>query len=393
MSNEIEIALKSIEEKVDSSVKSINAQCEDSGKATAESRAEMKSLLTDWNDIQKEFKAMKGEVEDLQQKGVNHQSAPEVKTAGQMFTESAAFKSFRDGGSTRARVEMKNTIVNDANDTSRHDQLPGLVPGAFRQLSILPTVSRGTTGSNQVSFSRELSFTNNAAGTAEGATKPESVLTFEEVTKLVKTIPHFLKASKQALDDSSFLASYIDRRMSHGVNQKVESQLVNGDGTGQNLDGWLATGNNVLTAEENTVDIYGLANKMKAEITAADYMADFYYMNPLDWSALETTRRGSGDASFVGASGAITYVNNGLTPLLWGLPVVTSNTIPAGTIICKSLDADMFLDRQSTVVEMFEQDGDNVQTNLVTIRGEARVIELNFVPAAIRVGIIANITA
>ena len=32
---------------------------------------------------------------------------------------------------------------------------------------------------------------------------------------------------------------------------------------------------------------------------------------------------------------------------------------------------------------MFEQDGDNVTTNLVTIRAEARVAELVFTPAAI----------
>lgn len=393
MSNEIETALSSMETKLDAAIKSVNDQCEDSGKATIEARAEVKSLLTDWNDIQKEFKAMKGEVEDLQQKGVNHQSAPEVKTAGQLFMESDSFASFKSGGVQKARIEVKNTIVNSGNETSRHDQLAGVIPGAFRQLSILPTVASGTTGSNVVFFSRELSFTNAAAGTAEGSSKPESTLTFEEVSETVKTVAHFLKASKQALDDSSFLASYIDRRMSHGVNQKIESQVVNGDGTGQNLSGWLASGNSTVTSPLLTTDIYGLANKMKSEVIAADYMPDFFYMNPVDWSTLETTRRGSGDAAFVAASGAVTYVNNGLTPLLWGLPVVTSNTVPSGTIICKSLDADMFLDRQSTVIEMFEQDGDNVTTNLVTIRGEARVVELNFVPAAIRTGLISGITA
>ncbi|GAG02504.1 unnamed protein product, partial [marine sediment metagenome] len=78
--------------------------------------------------------------------------------------------------------------------------------------------------------------------------------------------------------------------------------------------------------------------------------------------------------------------------LLWGLPVIMSNNVPAGTLICKSVDADMFADRQSTVIEMFEQDDTNVQSNLVTVRGEARGAALNFVPAAIRTGLISGIT-
>ena len=49
-------------------------------------------------------------------------------------------------------------------------------------------------------------------------------------------------------------------------------------------------------------------------------------------------------------------LNNGLTPMLWGLPVVVPpNNVAAGTLICKSRDADMYASREGTVVEMFEQ--------------------------------------
>lgn len=392
MSEDIQKALADITQKVEDSIKSVNDQCVENGKATAQTREDLKAKLSDWDQISKDLKNLGVDVKDLQQKGVNHQSKEAAKSIGDQFTASDAFKSFASGSSTRARLDVKNTIVNSGNNTSRHDQLPGVIPGSFQPLDILSTVSRGTTGSNIVYFSRELLFTNNAAGTAEGATKPESVLTFEEVNEAVRTIPHFLKASKQSLDDSTFLASYIDQRMTYGVNLKVEQQLVNGDGTGQNLSGWLASGNFTVTSPLLTTDIFGLASRMKAEIIVANYVPNYFYMNPLDFANMETLRRGSGDAAFVAASGAVTYVNNGLTPMLWGIPVVTSNTIVVGTIICKSIAADMFLDRQNTIVEMFEQDGDNVQTNLVTIRGEARVVELNFVPAAIRTGLISGIT-
>ena len=266
------------------------------------------------------------------------------------------------------------------------------MPGAFRMLTVMDTVTQGQTSSNIVYYSRELGWTNNAAGTAEGGNKPESDLTFEEVTVPIITIPHFIKVSKQALDDSSFLQSYIDRRMSHGINNAVEQQVISGDGTGQNYSGWLAAGNFVEIDPAGTTDIYGLASKQKYAMIAADYMPEYFYMNPLDWATAETIRRAAGDAAFVAASGAVNYVNNGLQPMLWGLPVVLSNNIPQGSIICKSTVADMHMNRQSTTVEMFEQDGDNVTTNLVTIRAEMRGAEAVMIPTAINRGLISGIT-
>jgi len=394
MSTEIKSALDSIQNQVDAAIKKVNDQVADQGKATTEARGELKSLLEDHAGIAKDLEGVKGDVQDLLQKGVNLESLKaESKSLGEQFVESESFKTFATGNSQKARFELKNTILTGGdNSITQHDKLPGVVEGAFRSLSVFPTVMTGSTSSNIVYYSRELLWTNNAAGQTEGGAKAESVLTFEEVSTPIQTVAHFLKASKQALDDSDFLASYIDRRMRHGVQNATENQIINGDGTGNNFSGWLAAGNSTATSPLSTTDIYGLTNKMKYEVMAADYMPDFFYFNPVDWAAVESTRRGTGDAAFVAASGAVSYVNNGLTPLLWGLPVVVSNNIPAGTVICKSRDADMYADRQSTVVEMFEQDDTNVQSNLVTIRGELRGAALNFRPTAIRTGDISAIT-
>lgn len=394
MDLELKQAIDGIQSKVDAAIKKVNDEVIESGKATEASRGELKSLLAEHAGLVKDLEGVKSDVQDLLQKGVNLDSLKaESKTIGSQFVESESFKNFASGNSQKARFEMKNTILTGGdNSVTQHDKLPGVVEGAFRSLSVFPTIQTGSASSNIVYYSRELLWTNNAAGQTEGSAKAESVLTFEEVNTPIQTIAHFLKASKQALDDSDFLASYIDRRMRHGVQNKTENQIINGDGTGTNFSGWLATGNSTATSPTGTGDIFGLANKMKYEVIAADYMPDFFYMNPADWATMEVTRRGTGDAAFVAASGAISYVNNGMTPLLWGLPVVVSNNIPAGTIICKSRDADMYADRQSTVIEMFEQDDTNVQSNLVTIRGELRGAALNFRPTAIRTGAIASIT-
>jgi len=385
MTTEITEALEGIKSQVAASHKEIEAKMAIVSEQSDTNGAEYKAAIDDMNAS---IKKLDDQILELAQKHSTTFQEMEKKSFGSLVMESAGVKAFLDGTANRGKAEIKNTIVNSGNDTSRHEQLAGVVPGAVRQLTVMPTVMQGSTSSNIIYYSRELLWTNNAAITAEGVTKPESVLTFEEVSTSVKTIPHFIKVSKQALADSTFLASYIDRRLRHGVNNAVENYVIS-DAT----DGWLAAANSTVTSPLLTVDVYGLASKMKYEVIGADYEPSYFYMNPADWGAAETARRASGDNAFVAASGAVTYVNNGLTPLLWGLPVVLSNNVPVGTLICKSMDADMYANRESTVVEMFEQDGDNVQKNLVTIRAEARGAELVFTPLAIRTGDITAITA
>jgi HK97 family phage major capsid protein len=339
-------------------------------------------------DLNGSIKELNDQILELAQKHQVSHDVMEAKTFGQSVLESAAIKSFLDGSTNKGRVEVKNTILNSGNTVSRHEQLAGVVPGAFRNLTVMPTVQQGSTASNIIYYSRELLYTNAAAKTAEGVAKPESTLTFAEVSTPVQTIPTFIRVSKQALADSTFLASYIDRRLRHGVNTAVENYIIN-----DTTDGWLASGNHTVVSPLLTTDVYGLAAKLKYAIIAADYEADYFYMNPADWEKAETTRRSTSDGAFVAASGAVTYVNNGLTPLLWGLPVVLSNNIPAGRLICKSMDADMYASREGTIVEMFEQDSDNVTKNLVTVRAETRGAELVMTPAAIVTGLISGITA
>jgi len=375
---EVKAALATKHAEIEEKVESLNGVVEQKG-------TEYEGKL---NEVNGAIKELNDQILELAQKHQVTTDVIEAKSFGQLFTDSKEFKSYLDGQTTKARTEIKNTILNSGNDTSRHEQLAGVVPGAFRNLTVMPTVMQGSTASNVIYYSRELLFTNATAKTAEGDVKPESTLTFEEVTKNVVTLPTIIKVSKQALNDSTFLASYIDRRLRHAVNQAVESYIIS-----DTTDGWLATANSTTVDPLLTTDIYGLAAKMKTAIIKADYEPSYFYMNPSDWEAAETQRRSSSDGAFVAASGAVTYVNNGLTPLLWGLPVVQSNNVPEGTMICKSADADMYFDREGTVVEMFEQDGDNVQRNLVTVRAETRGVEAVMSPAAIVTGDITAITA
>ncbi len=389
----IQAEVKSLGEQIAPKFEEINEKLKAGESVSEKAMADLKVMGVEFEDLQKDMQKQSDALTALQQKGIKLDTGEAPKSIGAQFTDSEQFKSFKQGGSTKCSMEFKNTIIGEGgspqNPTDaivQRDDKPGIIAGAFRSLRVLDAIPVGSTGSNTVHYSKELLWTNNAAETSEGGQKPESVLTFESVDEYVRTIAHTIKVSKQVLDDAPMLQSYIDLRMRYGVNLRVEQQIIAGNGTSPNLSGILTTGNHTdatFVTDDNNFD---LLNRMKYQVVSSDYEPDFYMMNPADWGNLERIKNSSSDARYVGADGAIGYINGGLTPTIWGLPVVISNSVTAGSVICMASDATMYWDRQGTTIEIFNQNEDDVEKNLLTIRGEARGAFGVFRPAAVIVG-------
>lgn len=363
-------------------------ELKETGSVAAQLKADLKAMSDDHQGVLKELKGLEDSLLEIQQKGVKMQQAEKPKSMGQKFVEGDQFKAMMEGRQTSAKMEFKNTIIGEGgspqdptNDIVPLQTMSGIVGGAFRQLRIKDIIPGGMASGNTIHYTRELTFTNNAAETAEAGQKPESVLTFEGVDSPVRTIAHTIKVSKQVLDDAPALQSYIDRRMRYGVEIRLENQIVNGNGTSPNLSGILASGNFTSLTAATADNAFDFANRAKYKVIESDYMADYFLINPADWGALERIKATGGE--YVGNYNAVGYLNNGLVPTLWGLPVIASNTVPSGTLIALSSDATMFWDRQQTTVEIFNQNEDDVEKNLLTVRGECRGAFSVFRPAAI----------
>lgn len=335
--------------------------------------AQAKEAIETANKIALEVAAQAATIVELQQKlqdgVIAGQAAPE--TLGAMVIKTEEFKAYAKGQTSKLRIEANTIIGVDGGGQPSStlvptQRAPGIVGGAFRALRVLDLLPQGVTTSNSIEYARELLFTNNAAETVEAGAKPESVLTFEPVTAPVRTIAHFIKASKQILEDAPALASYIDVRMRYGVELRREQQIINGNGTGQNISGMLDSGNFTPftpTAGDTALDSL---NRAIYNVAANDYAATGIILNPADWGAIERIK-GSDEHYVIGNPAGI------MGPRLWGLPVAVSNGMPAGKFIVSAFDIAYFWwNRSGVVVEMFEQDTDNVQKNLVTIRAETR---------------------
>lgn len=398
MSDEIKLkdVIDSVEKQIDQALQKYDGQVAESKTAANEVRDEVKALAEKHASLVEQSEGLAAKFGEFEQNVATRMSG------GKQREESWGEKMAGDeglgkmlGGAKSARIDVKNTILGEGGSPQDPvdtivpaDRLPGIVPGAFRQLSVLDVIPMGATGSNQIEYTRENTYTNAAAETAEAGSKPESTLTFQMISDPVRTIAHWLKLSKQVLDDAPALQSYVDRRLRHGVRQKLETQILTGNGTSPNIAGLSASGRHTAFTPTSGDNQFDSVNRAKYAVWAADYVPNAIFINPADWGAIERTKTGiSNDNSYLaGDGGALAYVNNGMQPLLWGLPVIPSNAVASGKFYLLDTNAVQMFMRQGATVEMYEQDDTNVQQNLITVRAELRGALAVFHPLAVRYG-------
>lgn len=326
----------------------------------------------------------------LEQRG---QTPPKLESAGESWGQQFVKSLGDQGGELVAKRikhvsrEVKNTITNAVGNTFS-DRRPGVVGGAFRMLTLESLLTSLPTSSNAVDYVRENVFTNAAAETAEGATKPESAVTTTLVTEPVATIAHWLKISRQLAGDNAALAAYVDLRMRYGVDLRVENQIIVGNGTAPNMGGFTKSGN--FTAHGYTAagltgagllnNRFDLIGKVLGDCMGSDYPADAIMLNPTDWWTMRLAKDTQG-RYLLGDPGM------DIAPNLFGVPVVASTAVTADTVLVASLRmAGTFYNREGVVIDMSESDGDNFTRNLITIRAERRCMLAVERPAAVRFG-------
>ena len=290
------------------------------------------------------------------------------KSAGQQFAESEMIKNY-SGGQT-GKFEVKTTITDDgasAGDILQPHVRPGIQSEPQQELRIRDLLTVVPVSQSSVEYAKELVFTNAAAiQTAQGAAKAESAITFELATAAIRTLAHWIPVSKQIVADIPALRAHVDGRLMYGLKLVEEDQILNGDGTGVNLDGLLnnATDNGFKLPADSIVDVI-----RKAILTARQslYPASGIVLNPADWAAIELTKT---------TDGAYVFANpqNSTQPRLWGLPVVQSDSLAAGTYLVGGfmMGAEVY-DREQMSLSVSEHHSDYFVKNLVAVLCEERI--------------------
>ena len=358
---EVKGALGKMASEIEAKISAHAADIEKNGKAATDLTGQIDTMA-------EQYKALKEQMIDLAQKMTPaEQEAKATKTPGMEFIGTDAFKALASGDREKARVEIKNTIVTGPN-MPFEVQRPGVIPGSFAPRTIREQIPTIAVSSNSVGSLRELAWTNNAAETAEGAAKPESSLTFEPYNVQIETVAHWIKVSRQLLMDAPAVAAYIDVRLRDGLAQRIERQLLLGNGTTPNLSGLTDAGNFTAFTPVAGANLVESINAAKYNRWALGEVVDTVIVNPADWAAMEVLREdGATGAYLYGAPGTVA----GGQP--FGVTVVMSPFMPVGSFLIGSLRSSAIIyQREGAVVEMGYVN-DDFTRNLITIRAEERL--------------------
>jgi len=359
------------------------AEISKNGKMTEETRTKVDQALVTQGELQARFQQAEQELAKLKAGASSQDEKP--KSPGQIFVESDDFKEYiAKGGAHRAganllvKIKAAVTGLNTGSVLVEPDRVGGIIPLGTRRMTVRDLMAPGRTASNMIEYVRELGFTNNAATVSETVQKPQSEITFELIQQAVVTIAHYLKASKQILDDAPALQSFIDFRLRYGLALVEEAQLLKGSGTGNNLDGiyTLATAYSAPIDPPGTETRIDVIRLMLLQAELAEFPATGIVLHPSDWAAIELTKDTTGAYIFANPQSLA-------TPALWGRPVVSTQAMTVDTALVGSFrQASQIFDKEDANVQIATQNEDDFIKNMITIRCEERLASAIYRPEA-----------
>lgn len=201
----------------------------------------------------------------------------------------------------------------------------------------------------------------------ENVTKPQSDMTFSLDSEVVRTIAHWVAASKQILSDLPELQGIIDTELRYGLMLVEDEQLLTGDGTQANLNGLITQ----ATAYDGIYNVSGdtiIDRIRRAMLQAwiALYPPTAVVVNPVDWALMETLKDAN-ENYLIGNPQGTTQ------PSVWGLPLVQTVAINSGYFLVGAFNTARLYDRQQTTIDIAEQHDDYFTRNMVAIRAEERL--------------------
>lgn len=331
------------------------------------------------------------------------------KSLGRLFTESAEYKALMgqfQGGriNEKARVQSQpfgvKTLVTGSSDTSggafvQTDVQDILELLGRRELTVRDLISVRQTESDTVEFVRQTTQMNSAAPVPEATTaaaptveseldgeevtstvvlasgggyKPEGSIAFEKVTATVKTIAEWIPATKRGLADASQLRGLIDDELRADLAEEEEDQILNGNGSGENLTGILSTSG--IQTQAWSTDLLQTIRKAKTKVrTIGRVRPSGIVLNPEDAERLDLLREDGSTGAYLGGN---PFSTSGVQTV-WGLPIVESEAIAAGVGLVGDFRKAVLWDREQASITATDSHADFFIRNLVAVLGEERV--------------------
>ena len=298
---------------------------------------------------------------------------------GDAFVKSAAYTGRMRGGSGPvASVDMKTLFERTAGWAPEATR-SGLVQMSQQRPAphVIDSIPQSSISQVSYVYMEETTFTNAAAERAEGTGYPEAALALTQKSQPVEKVAVYLPMTDEQLEDVAGARSYVNDRLGLMLAQRIDSQVLTGNGSAPNL---LGTSNVVGIQTANSAgDLIAAIATMNDTISEsfAAAGASAIFMRPSVWTtnvALLTTSDGEYIWQHPTSNGPLT---------LWGTPVVKTMAVGATQVLMG--------DYQSHARLMFKRGVDFQVTNShstdfvngkQTVRADVRLVMVHLRPSA-----------
>lgn len=285
-----------------------------------------------------EFKALEKRIEEAEEKAA---MAIEGNKSGDIRGEALvkeisenkeSLKNIAKGGPGEIELKALTTRASVANSPAGF-VLPDIGQLGVKERSlynVLPKVrvTKGNhTGTVRYRDWDEATTVRAAAMVAEGAAFPESTAKFAWYTKDLRKVGDTLPVTEEFFEDEEQAAAELERFLDINVSTKIDDQLVNGDNTGQNLDGIINSAP-AFVAQAGGVqypNLKDLAIKVRNDITrsrGSKYRPDMVLVASSTMEDLVLAKDQNGN-----------YIFDESTGTLGGLAVVVDENMPDNQIV------------------------------------------------------------
>jgi hypothetical protein len=223
-----------------------------------------------------------------------------------------------------SEYEQKATMTRVAGWAPESTRIPRFVEFATRPIQVIDLFPIANTTQALVKYMEETTFTNAAVETAENVATSEATLVETERSVTVQKIGVHLNITEEQLADVDQVAGYVDARLRFMVQQRLDSQLLVGDGNAPNLLGIINASpqSQARGADDSTDAIYKAMVKVSVVGRAS---TSAIIIHPTNFQPIRLMRANGmyvwGHPSEVG-------------PVrIWGVPVVQTDAVTLNTAI------------------------------------------------------------
>jgi HK97 family phage major capsid protein len=310
---------------------------------------------------------------------LNRPNGASVKSIGEMFTDSQAYKSMgsheverRPYSFSSPDIDIQNTVktvmTTSAGYAAPNPRTSIVVPFAQREARLADIIPTDPTTLSSIKYMEEttaLAGSNAQVSITEGNAKFENTLAFTERTVAVETIGTWLPVTVQQLDDVPGIRGIIDNRLMEFLRLAEESLLLTGTGTPPQISGFLDHSVNTQArgTDTNADAVFKAIQQCRVTGFAEP---DAIVMHPDNFTPIVLYKSTTGEYAFSPLS-----LDGGVTRL-WGKLLVLSTAITSGTALVGAFRLYSHISRKMGMTIQVGLNNDDFTKNKRTLLAEFR---------------------